>query len=117
MAKTEPILYGSSNDYQRWDKLEQPPESTESRHIIKILERCLLLKRDRKFKNVIAMLTLCAAVLAIDVTAPAVSENNQEARFLGIGTKKEYGSCTLGTRKVTKTFTIFLNNKSRIILV
>jgi len=45
--------------------------------------------------------------LAVDVTAPATSENAQEARFLGIGVKKEYGPCTFGTRTVTKTFTIF----------
>ena len=53
------------------------------------------------------MLTLIAVVLAVDVTAPATSENAQEARFLGIGVKKEYGPCTFGTRTVTKTFTIF----------
>ena len=67
----------------------------------------LILKKDRNLKNVIAMLTLFIAALAIDATAPATPENVQEARFLGIGTKKEVMPCTMGIQDTVNTFTIF----------
>ena len=66
-----------------------------------------ILKKDRKLKNVIVMLTLFVAALAIDATAPASPDNVQEARFLGIGTKKEVMPCVMGVQGTVKTFTIF----------
>ncbi|MEM6641875.1 MAG: hypothetical protein AAF616_02755 [Bacteroidota bacterium] len=66
-----------------------------------------VLKKDRNVRNVITMLILFIAAFAIDATTSTQSEDVQEARFLGIGTKKEVGPCVLGAQVTTKTFTIF----------
>ena len=60
-----------------------------------------------KLKSIVAMLALFMAAVFVEVQVPVPTENTQEARFLGIGIKKEVGPCTFGTKTTWKTFTIF----------
>ena len=65
----------------------------------------IILRKDRKPKNVLAMLTLLIAGFAID--ASTKGSNSEEARFLGIGDKKEVMPCVMGIQQTKHTFTIF----------
>jgi len=60
-----------------------------------------------KLKSIVAMLALFMAAVFVEVQVPVPTENTQEARFLGIGIKKEVGPCTFGNITTWNTFTIF----------
>jgi hypothetical protein len=60
-----------------------------------------------KLKSIVAMLALFMAAVFVEVQVPVPTENTQEARFLGIGIKKEVGPCTFGTKTTYKRFTLF----------
>ena len=56
------------------------------------------------------MLILFIAAFAIDATTSAQSQNVQEARFLGIGDKKEVMLCVMGVQQTVHQITIFWIN-------
>jgi len=60
-----------------------------------------------KLNSIVAMLALFMAAVFVEVQVPVPTENTQEARFLGIGIKKEVGPFTFGTKTTYKSFTVF----------
>ena len=66
----------------------------------------IILKKDRNFKNVLAVLTLFIAAFALDATTgTGDSDQVQEARFLGIGVKHEVMPCVMGVQGTIHTAT------------
>jgi hypothetical protein len=60
-----------------------------------------------KLKSIVAMLALFMAAVFVEVQVPVPTENTQEARFLGIGIKKDVMPCNVGVKITIKRFTLF----------
>ncbi|PTB96079.1 hypothetical protein C9994_09005 [Marivirga lumbricoides] len=84
---------------------KQPPKKTESRCCLNN-SNMFILKKDRKLKNVIVVLAIFAATIAIDSFSKFNQGNAQEARFLGIGVKHETMPCIMGVQGTKHTTTI-----------
>ena len=67
-----------------------------------------ILKKDRKPGNILTIALILASALFVDVNLPSpTSKNLQEARFLGIGLRRETSPCTFGVRVTQVTLPIF----------
>ena len=50
-----------------------------------------IMKRDRKFKNVVAMIVLATVTVVVDSNTSSRNQSIQEAKLFGV--EKTYGEC------------------------